>query len=605
MPDAPASPNRSSLLGWVKNLKRLALALSDSINTISDTETERLPVNPRPSESHELLRPILNHKSRSTNNVHRLRLDSAGPSSMSADLLCLRQHRDLFLQNHSLVEGNSQYFGVPLQVAISQALVKISIMAQDLPAPGMPHYGRIPIVVAKCGVFLKKNGLAVEGIFRVGGLSKRIRELQAVFNAPPDFGRKLDWDGYNVHDAASVLRRYLNALPEPLIPLELYEEFRDPLRLRLRIIKFMKYRAENPRKAKQKKTHEKSEAGNANTEIEAPQPDAVPLDGLNPDKSEASLNEADSHKNEVDPHKSEADPHQIEAEALRSKVNALQIEGENLTEGKLLAEEDAVSRIASEAEGDQEVTAAAEELQKQPQHAVNANLVNVELKDPEHSQDVAAPAIPAITVDLHCKKPADASKPTLSPTKTYRKLATDVYAAIDDYKHLLDELPGLSRQLLFYILDLLSMVQNNSDENLMSARNLAAIFQPSILLHPSHDMDPDEYALSQLVVEFLIQYAYKLLPSDQVLPRKTPPQALADPGRTHSKSLSNANPDYLDMIGYHTMGKNTRNLAVSDTEHDFGSASSDDELVSQLSYLLPKHAPAPNLMSVIHSDSLS
>ena len=38
------------------------------------------------------------------------------------------------------------------------------------------------------------------------------------------------WEGYTVHDAANVLRRYLNDLPEPVVPLDLYEKFRDPLR---------------------------------------------------------------------------------------------------------------------------------------------------------------------------------------------------------------------------------------------------------------------------------------------------------------------------------------------------------------------------------------
>lgn len=33
-----------------------------------------------------------------------------------------------------------------------------------------------------------------------------------------------------MHDAANVLRRYFNQLPEPIIPLDFYEQFRDPLR---------------------------------------------------------------------------------------------------------------------------------------------------------------------------------------------------------------------------------------------------------------------------------------------------------------------------------------------------------------------------------------
>jgi hypothetical protein len=56
----------------------------------------------------------------------------------------------------------------------------------------------------------------IEGIFRVSGSSKRINELQAIFDSPPRYGKDLDWQGYSVHDAASVLRRYLNQMPVSL-----------------------------------------------------------------------------------------------------------------------------------------------------------------------------------------------------------------------------------------------------------------------------------------------------------------------------------------------------------------------------------------------------
>lgn len=70
----------------------------------------------------------------------------------------------------------------------------------------------------------------VEGIFRLSGSEKRIKELKSVFDSPDRYGKGLVWDGYTVHDAANVLRRYLNDLPEPVVPLDLYEKFRDPLR---------------------------------------------------------------------------------------------------------------------------------------------------------------------------------------------------------------------------------------------------------------------------------------------------------------------------------------------------------------------------------------
>ena len=70
----------------------------------------------------------------------------------------------------------------------------------------------------------------VEGIFRLSGSAKRIKDLQTVFNSPERFGKGLDWTGYTVHDAANILRRYLNQLPEPIVPLLFYQRFRDPLR---------------------------------------------------------------------------------------------------------------------------------------------------------------------------------------------------------------------------------------------------------------------------------------------------------------------------------------------------------------------------------------
>ena len=50
-----------------------------------------------------------------------------------------------------------------------------------------------------------------------------------MFDSPDRYGKGLVWDGYTVHDAANVLRRYLNDLPEPVVPLDLYEKFREPL----------------------------------------------------------------------------------------------------------------------------------------------------------------------------------------------------------------------------------------------------------------------------------------------------------------------------------------------------------------------------------------
>ncbi|KAH0541595.1 hypothetical protein FGG08_003943 [Glutinoglossum americanum] len=232
-----------------------------------------------------------------------------------------------YKQNQA-IEAPTGIFGVPLQVSIKYANVAISLTDSD----GKSFiYGYVPIVVAKCGVFLKEKATDIEGIFRLSGSAKRIKDLQAIFNSPDRYGKGLDWTGYTVHDAANILRRYLNQLPEPIIPLEFYDRFRDPIR---------------------------------------------------------------NH--------------------------------------------------AMQAVGDTEAQA----------------------------DDVG---------DF------------------------DNEAAIKIYQQLITQLPPLNRQLLLYILDLLAVFASKSDLNRMTSANLSAIFQPGLLSHPTHDMSPAEYRLSQDVLIFLIE----------------------------------------------------------------------------------------------------
>ncbi|KAL6697639.1 hypothetical protein J3F84DRAFT_369559 [Trichoderma pleuroticola] len=218
-------------------------------------------------------------------------------------------------------------FGVPLRQSITYANVAISLVDEH----GKSYiYGYVPIVVAKCGVFLKEKATGVEGIFRLNGSEKRIKELKTIFDSPDRYGKGLVWDGYTVHDAATVLRRYLNDLPEPVVPLDLYEKFRDPLR-------------------------------------------------------------------------------------------------------------GATKQAVGDTDG--------------PQFVENF----------------------------------------------------DERGAIIKYQRVITELPPLNKQLLLYILDLLAVFAAKSDENRMNSQNLAAIFQPGMLSHPSHAMAPEEYRLNQCVIIFLIE----------------------------------------------------------------------------------------------------
>ncbi|KAI1196160.1 hypothetical protein F5X97DRAFT_221218 [Nemania serpens] len=253
----------------------------------------------------------------------------ASPPARRADLKSWwKKFQVQSTKHHETRETRPQgIFGVPLRISIPYANVAISLEEN-----GENYiYGYVPIVVAKCGVFLKEKATNVEGIFRLNGSEKRIKELKIQFDSPDRYGKGLVWDGYTVHDAANVLRRYLNDLPEPVVPLDLYARFREPLR-----------------------GHTKQAVGDT------------------------------------------------EGTQLRENFNQRE--------------------------------------------------------------------------------------------------------AVEKYQQLIKELPPLNRQLLLYILDLLAVFAAKSDENRMTAQNLAAIFQPGMLSHPQHAMAPEEYRLNQCVIIFLIEH---------------------------------------------------------------------------------------------------
>jgi len=83
--------------------------------------------------------------------------------------------------------------------------------------------------------------------------------------------------------------------------------------------------------------------------------------------------------------------------------------------------------------------------------------------------------------------------------------------AITYYENLIDSLPKSSSKLLLYLIDLLSVFSSESEANRMPAYNLSAIFQPSVLTIPEHDMNPDESEISREVLQFLIEHSGTLL----------------------------------------------------------------------------------------------
>ncbi|PRT52750.1 GTPase-activating protein SAC7 [Wickerhamiella sorbophila] len=162
-------------------------------------------------------RPHLPHMSQSSSAITKERSISDPPVEVS------NQGRKVTIPRAVL---DSPIFGVPLATSIKYASVRISLTDKE----GESFvYGYVPVVVAKTAMFIKKEGKTVDGIFRVSGSTRRVNVLKDVFNLAPRFGKDVDWQGFNVHDASSLLRRYFSSLPESIIPLKGYDTFRAPI----------------------------------------------------------------------------------------------------------------------------------------------------------------------------------------------------------------------------------------------------------------------------------------------------------------------------------------------------------------------------------------
>lgn len=418
---SPTSPSSATNPSYFPQLPQASLAsppaashfsldsLSASSSPPVSSTSQFLSPQPLPT------RPLMPHMSHSSSAIATRRSVASSPGNSpqepSLNNPQFQQQYKILLQQHQLQQSQQntegQIFGVPLETSIKYA--QSNMIYED--KEGNEHvYGQIPIIVAKCAYFLKNNAADVEGIFRVSGSSRRIKDLQAIFSSPPTYGKNLDWTGFNVHDAANVLRRYLNNLPEPIIPLEFYDKFREPLLASPLIVEHLKG------------------------------------------------NEAISATNKT-----------VISTTVKSKA---------------------------------------------PEDAESSQTENTNNSKPQESN-----VIP-------------------------EALETEIQKAIVEYKDLIETLPALNRQLLLYIFDLLAFFASKSQKNLMPAVNLAAIFQPSILSHPCHNMEPNAYHLSRAISQFLIEHFRAIQPklnwsaksaasSDSV-----PEINIRHHVRRHSKSMS-------------------------------------------------------------------
>ncbi|XP_034943803.1 unconventional myosin-IXa-like isoform X2 [Chelonus insularis] len=94
---------------------------------------------------------------------------------------------------------------------------------------GVPLYkldcgdGKVPLVVDRLITTIEMHGLYTEGLYRKSGVSSKVRELKMKM----DEGdlEKVDFENYQVHVLAAVLKSFFRDMPEPLLTFEYYDDF--------------------------------------------------------------------------------------------------------------------------------------------------------------------------------------------------------------------------------------------------------------------------------------------------------------------------------------------------------------------------------------------
>ncbi|KAL7749640.1 hypothetical protein RI367_004866 [Sorochytrium milnesiophthora] len=106
------------------------------------------------------------------------------------------------LSAQGVVQSRNQTFGIPLEM--------------------LPHDDTdgVPSILADCLAAVEKRGLDEVGIYRVPGLKTDIDKLHVYFS----YG-KPNLEEYFVHSIASLLKRFLRELPDPVCTFALYRDF--------------------------------------------------------------------------------------------------------------------------------------------------------------------------------------------------------------------------------------------------------------------------------------------------------------------------------------------------------------------------------------------
>lgn len=82
---------------------------------------------------------------------------------------------------------------------------------------------KIPVVLDRLITTIEMHGLYTEGIYRKSGVNSKVRELKTRMEESDQ--DEVNFEDYQMHVLASVLKGFLREMPEPLLTFDCYEDF--------------------------------------------------------------------------------------------------------------------------------------------------------------------------------------------------------------------------------------------------------------------------------------------------------------------------------------------------------------------------------------------
>ncbi|XP_055697604.1 unconventional myosin-IXa-like isoform X2 [Phlebotomus papatasi] len=83
---------------------------------------------------------------------------------------------------------------------------------------------KIPVQIEQLITKIEMHGLYAEGIYRKSGVNSKIKELKMRMSENAQ-SVEVDYESYNVHVLANVLKSFLREMPEPLLSFDRYDDF--------------------------------------------------------------------------------------------------------------------------------------------------------------------------------------------------------------------------------------------------------------------------------------------------------------------------------------------------------------------------------------------